>query len=372
AMQLAMPWSVYGFRVRGKTVVDRYLEEHGRRLSRAEGAWLEAQRAAWLSVWEVIDVVPGASVTLRDLLSHEVRRVREASASRTLVVRDALLGRVVDHEGESLLCGMHPRPLPPFDAAEVVRRARGRLRRKGAVPVERLRDEPFGRTLIGRWEDAVGVLDLRSKIPPELRNTDGEAFLLTTDHFALEPGARAEVEARLAALEGVEPPEPGEDPPTYDFLRPGNRLHASWENTVIGHAWLTDASLRLETNSRERADALRRRVEEACGSLVRHRAREHADPLSPAVRSSVPARPPEPPPPEAEQILREFKERHYATWPDERLPALRGKSPREAVRTAQGRDAVDVLLKDMENHEHRWEGPGAFDFSRLRRELGLE
>jgi hypothetical protein len=26
----------------------------------------------------------------------------------------------------------------------------------------------------------------------------------------------------------------------------------------------------------------------------------------------------------------------------------------------------------MENHEHRWEGPGAFDFSRLRRELGLE
>jgi hypothetical protein len=238
--------------------------------------------------------------------------------------------------------------------------------------VERLRDEPFGRSLIRRWEDAVGALDLRSKVPLELRNTDGEAILFTTDHFELEPGARAEVEARLAALEGVEPPEPGDDPPSYDFFRSGNRLHASWENTLIGHVWLTDASLRLETNSRERAEALRRRVEEACGSLVRHRARAHADPLSPAVRSGVPARPPEPPPPEAEQILRELKERHYATWPDEPLPALRGKSPREAVRTARGRDAVDVLLKDMENHERRWEGPGAFDFSRLRSELGLE
>ena len=50
----------------------------------------------------------------------------------------------------------------------------------------------------------------------------------------------------------------------------------------------------------------------------------------------------------------------------------RGKTPREAVRTAQGRDAVDVLLKDLENHERRWEGAGAFDFSRLRRQLGLE
>jgi hypothetical protein len=372
ALQLAVPWSVYCFRVRGKTVVDWYLEEHDRRLSRPERAWLAAQGAAWLSVWEVIDVEPGETVTLRDLLSDEVRCVRDVSASRALVARDALLARVVHHEGDSLVCGAHPNPLPPFDAAEVVRRARGRLRRKRAVPVERLRDESFGRYLIKRWEEAVEEFDLRCQVPPELRNTDGEPLLLTTDHFEIEPGARAEVEAQLAALEGVEPPDPEEDPGEYVFFRLGNRLHPSWENTVIGRAWLSADMLHLEVNSRERADLLRGRVEEACCSLIRHRAREHTDPLSRGARTDVPDRQPASPSPEEEQLLLDFKKRHYAEWLDHALPALGGKSPREAARTARGRSDVDVLLKDMENREHRSSGDAGFDFSSLRKELGLE
>jgi hypothetical protein len=256
----------------------------------------------------------------------------------------------------------------------VVRRARGRLRRKGVISAERLRDDSIGRYLIRRWEKEVGGLDRRLQIPPELRNTDGEAFLLTTDHFDLAPGARAEVAARLAALEGVEAPDPGDDSAGYVFLRAGNPMHASWENTVIGQARLSEASLRLETNSRGRADVLRRRVEEACPGLIRHCVREHADPLSRGreVRAGRPTGPPESTPPEALELLREFKERHYAGWADEPLPALGGRSPREAVRTAQGRGAVDVLLKEMENRERRFDGPGGFDFSRLRRELGIE
>ena len=372
ALQLAVPWSVYQYRVQGQTVLEWYLEEHGRRMSRAERGWLAAQQATWLSVWEVVGIEPGETVTLRDLLSHQERSVREASGSRTLVVRDALLARVVDHDGVSLLCGAHPRPLPPVDAAEVVRRARGRLRRKRAVPVERLREEPFGRYLIKRWEEAVFELDRRAAIPPELHNTDGDPLLLTTDHFELEPAARAELESRLAGMEGVEAEDSEQDGAVYVFLTPGNPMHATWENTVIGRAWLAGGALRLETNSRERADALRGRVEVACAGLLRHRAREHADPLSPAVAAAASDSTPEALPPEAEQLLLEFKQRHYDGWLDQPLPALDGKTPREAARTAQGRAAVDVLLKDMENHEQRSAGDGAFDFSAIRRELRLD
>ncbi|MFQ5418299.1 MAG: hypothetical protein ACE5FL_14835, partial [Myxococcota bacterium] len=73
-----------------------------------------------------------------------------------------------------------------------------------------------------------------------------------------------------------------------------------------------------------------------------------------------------------EELLLELKRRHYAEWPDQIIPALGDRSPREAVRTAQGRGAVDVLLKDMENRERRLEGADAFDFGALRRELGLD
>ena len=371
-VQFSAPWSVYHYRIEGATVLDHYLEDRGRHLSRAERAWFTTQQAAWLSVWEVTEVDPGKTVTLHDLLSGETRSVHEVGGSRTLVIRDALLARVVDHDGLSLLCGVHPRPLPPFEAAEVVRRARGKLRRKRAVPVERLRAEPFGRYLIRRWEEAVEELDVACEIPPKLENTDGDPLLLTTDHFEVVAGARSAVQERLAALEGAEPEEAGEHRAVYIFLRPGNAQHADWDNTVVGHARLSDTALQLETNSRVRADALRKQVENACGDRIRHRAREHTDPLSP--KAAPPEHDPAPGPtgPEVEQLLLEFKQRHYADWADQQLPALDGKTPREAVRTAEGKAAVDVLLKDMENREQRSAGGAAFDFSVLRRELRLE
>ena len=67
----------------------------------------------------------------------------------------------------------------------------------------------------------------------------------------------------------------------------------------------------------------------------------------------------------------DVKRRLYADWPDQPLPALGGWSPRDAVRSARGRDAVDVLLKEMENRERRMGGPAAFDFGELREKLGL-
>jgi hypothetical protein len=256
------------------------------------------------------------------------------------------------------------------EAAEVVRRARVRLRLKGAVPVERLRGEPFGRSLIRLWEEVVAKLDARCAIPPVLQNTDGEPLLLTTDQFEIAPQARSAVEAQLAALPDVEPPAPGDDPPAFVFTRPGNRMLAAWENTIIGRAWISGGTLRVEVNSRERADVLRARLEAACGDRMRHRLREHTDPLS-SKAAPASSEPPEPPPPEVARLILEHKQRHYADWPDHPLPALGGKTPRQAARTAKGRAAVDVLLKDMENREQRQAGAAAFDFSAIRRALGL-
>lgn len=81
---------------------------------------------------------------------------------------------------------------------------------------------------------------------------------------------------------------------------------------------------------------------------------------------------PGPPPPEVEEMVRQYKQQHYADWVDQALPALGGLTPRAAVRTAQGRAAVDTLLKDMENREQRWDAGAPFDFSELRRRLQLE
>jgi SEC-C motif len=365
------PWSVYCFEVEGRPIAEWFLEERGAHLDQAARAWLLSQQRSWLTVWEVLSVEPGKSVTVRDLLSGEERRVHEVRGSTVAVARHALLGRVVDHEGISVFCGAHPRPLAPFAAAEVLRRARSKLRRQSAVAVEKLRKEAFGRFLIARWEEAVEDMDARNAVPPRLHNTDGEELLLTTDHFSFEPRARAKVEARLRALEGAQPPEKGGEA-CFSFLRAGNAMHEDWENTIIATAWVSKDALKLESNSVERADEMRRRIEQACAGLLRHRAREHSDPLSLAKRSppSEPAN--ELPAEEEQRLIRDFKERHYSRWPDQPLPALGGKTPRGAARTKRGRAQLDLLLRQMEHDEGRLPAAERFEVSGLRSQLGLQ
>ena len=70
-------------------------------------------------------------------------------------------------------------------------------------------------------------------------------------------------------------------------------------------------------------------------------------------------------------MLRTFKTRHYADWADQAPPALGGKTPRAAVRTAAGRARVDALLKMIENGEARLPLEERVDLSLLRRQLGL-
>ena len=77
------------------------------------------------------------------------------------------------------------------------------------------------------------------------------------------------------------------------------------------------------------------------------------------------------PPAELAPVLLELKRRHYADWADQPLPALAGRTPRQAVRTPAGRREVDLLLKEMENHEQRSGDSAPFDFAPLRRDLAL-
>ena len=356
----------------GSASPSAFSRAQGHRLSLEERDWLAAQLGAWLSIWEVTEVEPGTGVQVTDLLSGETRFVLERTASRTLTRRDTVLARIVDHAGRSTFCDLASQALPPWEVDAVVQRVRARLRVRGVVRVNRLRDEAIGK-LLARWAEATDELAQRAKTPPTLQNTDGDALLFTTDHYALDAPARDEVERRLTALGAVSCDDPTTSERCYELVRPGRA--AADEGTIIGRLRLTDAALAVETNSVARADHPRQRIDGACGELVRHRIREHSDPRALLARGGgtddaapVPALDPA----EAARIEREYKQRHYRRWLDEPIPALGGKTPREAVRTGAGRRRVDVLLRDIEHRESRLPPAQRVDFAPLRRDLGLD
>lgn len=197
-----VPMSVYFFEVDGTTVAEAYLAAFGKRCSSEERRWLQAQGRAWLSVWEVDAVEPGSSLNLHDLLTGERRFVRESKASEVLDLRDAILARIVDHDGLSLLCSVHPSVLPPLDAADVVDCARGRLGRKRAT-VDRLRTADLGRALLSYWREAVMERRSRRSQPREVRNRDGDPLLQTMDRFDFEAEETEEIRRLIGTLEGA-------------------------------------------------------------------------------------------------------------------------------------------------------------------------
>lgn len=372
--QLFMPWAVHHWEVEGRPVREWFLEERGATLPEADRTWLLSQRPVVLTIWEVLEVQQGVGVRVKDLLGSEERFVHEVRGSQVLLPRHAVLGRMVEHEGLAVFCGMDPQPLPPLEADEVVHGARKVLGVRGNRPVPRelLASEDTTLGLVLLWHEAADWLEAEAEQPLGLRNTDGEPILFVVDRYAFAPEARARVVEALGRLEGVEVEEDG-DVFRCSFLKQGNAMHASWENTIIGGAEVGADSLRLDANSVERADALRRRVEASCDGLVRHRSREKTEPskmLEGMEGQPLPEMPQ--PSPEEMEALREFKASHYAGWLDSKLLVLKGKSPRQAVRTRAGRHEVDVLLKELENREADLPVEERMDVSGLRRELGLE
>jgi uncharacterized protein (DUF2384 family) len=55
--------------------------------------------------------------------------------------------------------------------------------------------------------------------------------------------------------------------------------------------------------------------------------------------------------PEVQEAMKDVLKKHWEGWIDTELPALGGKTPRDAVQTKDGQEAVQTLLQDIENSD---------------------
>ena len=275
-------------------------------------------------------------------------------------MREAFLGRVVDLGDHSVLVGVHAQPLGPIDAARVVDDVRRTLRTKLPIPIERLRGEGEIFVLATLWHR---TMEERRMAPlPQLRNSDGDLIRFVADRYRFAEPACGAVESALTSIRGADEIETQEDGTRIvSFLK---------EKTVVGTAFIGRDELRIETNSRRRAAALRKKVENRCGELLTNHERSETDPLDALGEEYHDSMEPELSAEEA-ALIRAEKAKHYADWRRTPLPFLGGRTPRQAVRSQRGRERVALLLKQLERDESNEPEETRFDFAVLRRELGI-
>ena len=114
----------------------------------------------------------------------------------------------------------------------------------------------------------------------------------------------------------------------------------------------------VQVNSAQRATKIRKTIEKRLGAGVRFKVDEITPFRSREAWESAGERPSPPPSqealmknPEVQQLLAETMRSHWEGWVDMKIPALGNRTPRETVRTADGREAVEALLKDFERNK---------------------
>jgi hypothetical protein len=366
---------LYDYVVRGRPILSWYLGERGAALGPAERAWVVAQQRAWSSIWEIDKVRSKVGVALHDLLTGEERFVHEADEGFDGEEGDALLARIVDHEGCSVFSGLFPQPFPCREAARVAGAMRAHLGSPhGLVATDRMREPTSAFALLGLWAQHLDDLSKRPP-PPVVANNDGEPLLMTVDHYAFDPSRTDDVLAVLLRFREAE--ETGEDGPARGdthqiwFGKRTSVLDTGWSRTLLAEALLSPGKLRIETNSVVRGDAMRKRVEKACGKLVRHVARAHRDAdayLARARREGSPRKAPRTPA-EAARRARVAKERTAAAMLDEPIGALGGFTPREAAARPRWHAMLEMLFLAFEELEAAAPSATRFDVGRLRRKL---
>ena len=375
-LETLLQWLIYHWPIEGAPPAAHFVAERGSRLTEQDRLLITCNLASWFTMWEVRRVEPGVGMELFDLLTHETRFVHEVRGSHSLRQWFVLLGSVTDYPDVSGFGGVHPQVLLPTEWHIPLAQVRGALGvRTRKVPVARLRAPEVQVAMLRSWWDAVEAQALRLSTPGILNNTDGDPLMICTDQFAFPSGKRAELLAQLTAIEGAELDE-SEDDAAVVFTRPGNQLHKSWDNTIVGRTFFKGSRLLAESNSVARADALRRKLEAAAGELLSHESRDlrsldelMKNPLKPAPRR---ARKPELAPAELAALTREMLDREYEGWEDTKIPALGDRTPRQAAASATLRPQLVALLKDYELHETAKPEAERFDFGRLWRAVGLD
>ena len=134
------------------------------------------------------------------------------------------------------------------------------------------------------------------------------------------------------------------------------------DNTVLASIEIEGTRLLADVNSEQREQALRAIVTQALGERARYRATQIQSLQKLLSEDRAPARAVAEDAglaelPDVQAKMGAIMAKHYARWVNDKIPALGGRTPLEAVQDRAGREAVGALLRQIERDGSRLKPP---------------
>jgi len=386
-----LDWFIHDFTLgSGLTLIEEFYQEKKGKLSSEEGSLVHSEIASHFTLYEVFEVNPEVGLKVKDLFTGETLDIVEVSGTRTLAKWDIIFGRVNKVGSVNKFSGVVtviPRRgkdgilANVRQAWEKFKEETGKTawsefaKSKGEQIHQVIVDQPWmePRFFTEEWHPVVSAKAVFAvKNIDLIRHRLGREFDFSLDEERkgeemqwgwLKRGASKDWEVGKMQENGIALKS--------EVVMAKGEL--KWVS--LGTVTWTLGKLELWCLSRERLSRGKKRLKEILGEEIRHLADTFED-----MRKMVKRKAKEDSSIEDEALQEKFfpllsktMEEWANHWVDERIPALDGKTPREAVKTPEGREKVEELLKDFENMEERKrrEGKAYIDIQVIRQRLKL-
>ncbi len=388
-------WFTLDWRPEGKEKISElFLRQKGSDLDHDLRRLIESTLKSPFSFFQVLDVAPGEGFTARDILRKLKYTVTEHLASAMVKPGNIMYARIVEMDGIYFMMGCAGAVMPSTFLDPILR-LRSAIGKSvpglgGGITAQVLLDqEDFLQQTYFDLADELAHAKLN------IRNSDGDRLKLHTLTYSIPS-----LEEAFHALKDLEQRirGAGDD----ELLKTAKRdasgnittVHIHWlkkkkkpgMGDYTGMALLVISATRLvvEVNSDKRSRLIQKEIRKRLGDdavLLKTEVRSaegimkeidekraageitEEDPADRLYRNS----------PEVRAVMRDMMDKHWASWPDMPVPALRGMTPRQAAKDPEGRELLESLLLDFETRNlAREDKDNLVDVKRLRRELGID
>lgn len=379
----------------GQPVAMHYLHTLGRRVTALERRIIEAIDLSYFSYYRVLDYQPGHSVTFDDLMTGKQHVMFDLQYFADLDPGMVFYMRLLTVDGHTIPYGHGPLSIREqyLDDIQV-------LHRHLAKTYTDLPESPDSVPLLDP-EDLRGEEPALRELYFNIRRQDDEnagRMWPTVDNeikmgrlrYALNCQPNEALFA-LASLSGFDALDlldfdaiyDKDDVlisiyvPWYDHEDPEN---PSWDSDTLADIYIDQDWIDVDISAVEMLDEIEAEITLRLGDLARLKSSDEVsfsevldefeqfddpdDPLMDSPASLIPIL-------EDQTTFNQYSEDDWKKWMDDELAELGGISPREAVRTKEGREALEAMLAEFEDlaDRHRWIYP---TLKMIRRTLGLQ
>ncbi len=397
-MQVFMPWLFYDwFPDEAETQVSSdapmdlvpamsFLKLKGHRLEQLERDYLEECCNKGFSFYEILECWPGKGFKAKDILTGEFHSIVEKAGSENLKPDDIVFGLAVTINNLTTMEACSNFMIPPIFKPQIIE-LRQHLEKIGdPITHEILRDSTL--EVLGLYQELrETILNPRT---PILQNTDGERLAPHKLTYEIE-SPEATFEALAPLHLGCDKVEMLTDAQfhkdgklksvDFPWLKKGNEKHKQWDNTVMGHIRIAENKLFVEVNSENRAKLFEAELQRRLPSGWKAKSKV-IEPIEQHLKKAKQKGQPSPQSkeiedfnklPEVQTHLAKMMQQHWKNWVHQSIPALGNITPLDAVKSKDGKEALDALLNQFERDAERNPMPGQTidTFKKLRDRLGM-